>query len=225
MSSVTSELSNPYLAEGEMPYRALSRGAVFALVLAVLSIPLAFSVAMLVVPLIATVIGLLAWIKIRRYPDELTGAPVAMVSALLGVVVFLGGSARHAWIYAHELKPGYVRTSFSDLQPVRERPELPVSPAAIRLNGKKVFIKGYVYPDGQGDGIKRFVLVPDLGTCCFGGQPKLTDMVEVTLRDPLRVSYSRRRLKLHGILKVDTTLKPVSGLNGVYYQLDVDQVD
>jgi hypothetical protein len=225
MSSVTSELSNPYLAEGEMSYRALSRGAVFALVLAVLSIPLAFSVAMLVVPLIATVIGLLALIKIRRYPDELTGAPVAMLSALLGVVVFLGGSARHAWIYAHELKPGYVRTSFSDLQPVRERPELPVSPAAIRLNGKKVFIKGYVYPDGQGDGIKRFVLVPDLGTCCFGGQPKLTDMVEVTLRDPLRVSYSRRRLKLHGILKVDTTLKPVSGLNGVYYQLDVDQVD
>ena len=60
----------------------------------------------------------------------------------------------------------------------------------MELNGKKIFMKGYVYPDGQRTNIKRFVLVADLGTCCFGGQPKLTHMVEVTLRDPYRVEYS-----------------------------------
>jgi hypothetical protein len=195
-------------------------------VLALLAIPIAFfAPPMLIVAAIAAVLGLLSLQKIRRYPDELTGAKVAIASSVLGLVVLVSGVAGHAYVYAHEVKPDYRRTNFRELQPIPERPELPVPPQAIALNGQKIFVKGYVYPDGQGSGIKKFVLVPDLGTCCFGGQPKLTDMIEVTLRDPLRVSYSRRRLKLHGILKVDTALKPVSGLNGVYYQLDVDQVD
>ena len=61
-------------------------------------------------------------------------------------------------------------------------------------------------------------------TCCFGGQPKLTDMIEVTLRDPRRVNFSYARRRLAGILKVDPRLKPISGLQGVYYQLDADHV-
>jgi len=87
-----------------------------------------------------------------------------------------------------------------------------------------VFIKGYVYPDGQQYNIKRFILIPDMGTCCFGGQPKLTDMVEVTLRDPLRTVFERRKRRLAGTLSVDLRLKPVSGLGGVYYRLDAEYV-
>lgn len=225
MSAATTNLPESEFLEGEGSYKALSRGAIFSLVLALLAIPLAAVPAMLTVALFASVLGLLAIQRIRRYPDELTGTRLAAVGVALGLVVLVGGAARHAYVYAHEVKEGYKRISFSDLQPSKERPDLPVPPEALDLNGQKIFVKGYVYPDGQSDGIKRFVLVPDLGTCCFGGQPKLTDMIEVTLRDPLRVSYSRSRLKLHGVLKVDTALKPVSGLNGVYYQLDVDQVD
>ena len=47
-------------------------------------------------------------------------------------------------------------------------------------------------------------------------------MIEVTLQEPLRVDFSYRKRKLGGTLKVDSKLKPVSGVNGVYYQLDVD---
>jgi hypothetical protein len=63
-----------------------------------------------------------------------------------------------------------------------------------------------------------------MGTCCFGGQPKLTDMIQVTLADPLRIKYSYQRRKLAGVLKVDRRLKPISGLKGVYYQLEADYV-
>ena len=127
-------------------------------------------------------------------------------------------------MYATEVPEGFQRISFADLQPVPEAPQLPIPPKALELNGKKVFIKGYVYPDGQQYNIKRFILIPDMGTCCFGGQPKLTDMVEVTLRDPLRTIFERRKRRLAGTLTVDIRLKPVSGLGGVYYRLDAEYV-
>jgi hypothetical protein len=82
-----------------------------------------------------------------------------------------------------------------------------------------------VFPDGQATGIKRFVLIPDLGTCCFGGDPKETDMVLVTLREPQRTQYNQRRRKLTGVLKVDPKLTPVQGVRGVYYQLDAESIE
>jgi hypothetical protein len=63
-----------------------------------------------------------------------------------------------------------------------------------------------------------------MGTCCFGGQPKLTDMIEVTLRDPHRARFSFQRRKIGGVLQVDTQLKEINGLTGVYYQLDADYI-
>jgi hypothetical protein len=69
---------------------------------------------------------------------------------------------------------------------------------------------------------KKFILIPDLGTCCFGGQPRLTDMIEVTLTGNQTVKPSLRQIKLAGVLKVDTSLKPVKELQGVFYQLKAD---
>jgi len=111
-----------------------------------------------------------------------------------------------------------------DLQPTAEAPHLPISPRALELNGKKVFVKGYVYPDGQQYNITHFVMVRDLGTCCFGGQPKLTHMIEVRLQDPLSVNYALRRRKLGGTLRVNTSLKPIGKLGGVFFQLDADHL-
>jgi hypothetical protein len=101
---------------------------------------------------------------------------------------------------------------------------LPFSPKALELNGQRVFVKGYIYPGDRTSELKKFILVPDMGTCCFGGQPALTDMIEVTLRDPKRVRFSFQRRKLGGTFKVDRQLKEISGLTGVYFQLDADYV-
>ena len=169
-------------------------------------------------------LGLIALRSIRLYPLELTGELVAKIGVGLCSITAVGGTAKHTYVYATEVPEGYVRISFANLQPAREHPELPVSPESLELDGKKIFVKGYVYPDGSTTNIKRFVLVPDMGTCCFGGQPKLTDMIEVTLQDPLRVAYAIRKISLGGVLHVDTRLKPVTGLNGVFYQLDADMV-
>ena len=85
-------------------------------------------------------------------------------------------------------------------------------------------MKGYVYPDGQQYNIRDFILVKDMGTCCFGGQPPLTHMIEVSLQGENRVAYAMRKRKLAGILTVDTRLKPVTKLGGVYFRLEADYV-
>ena len=205
-------------------YRVLSVSAVSSLVLALVSLPALLFVRLAIVPLVGLILGLRALRQIRQRPEELTGKGVALAGTLLSLAVFVGSVSLATLNYVTEVPEGYQRISFVDLQPVRERPDIPVSPASLDLNGQRVFVKGYVYPDDTGGDLQRFVLVPDMGTCCFGGQPKLTDMIEVTLKDPLRIRYSVMRRKLAGVLKVDTEKKPVSGLDGVYYQLEADYV-
>ena len=204
------------------PYRVLSKAAVASLIVGVFSVLTIVFPPLLVFPLLGTLLGLYAWRSIRRYPEELSGKPLAILGTLLCGALFVGGVTAHSITYATEVPEGYVRISFVELQPHDPRSPSPVPREALELDGKRVFVKGYLYPDGQQDNIKRFVLVPDMGTCCFGGQPKLTDMIEVTLQDPLRTEFARRKRRLGGILKVDTALKPVTGLGGVYYQMTAD---
>jgi hypothetical protein len=228
MSSTMSsaDVVNGSMEEGFEPYRAVSRGAVASLILALFS-PLAFAfTSFLIVPVVGAILGFTAYRSVKRYPLELTGGTVAVIGTFLCSALFISAAAYHTYDYSTEVPEGYTRITFANLQPVAEHPELPVSPQSLQLNGQKIFVKGYVHPDlPSRTNIKRFILVPDMGTCCFGGQPKLTDMIEVNLSDPNRISYTRRKRKLAGVLRVDTALKPIAGLTGVFYQLDADQVE
>ncbi len=224
MSSAEIIENIPDYEDRVQPYRALSKSAVFCLVIGLLSFTALLFPALLLLPAVGILLGLLGLGKLRRYPEEFTGRTAAVLGLVLNVVLLVSGCSLHAVVYATEVPEGFQRISFAELQPVAEAPHLPIPPGALELDGKKVFIKGYVYPDGQQYNIKRFILIPDMGTCCFGGQPKLTDMVEVTLRDPLRTFFERRKRRLAGTLTVDMRLKPVSGLGGVYYRLDAEYV-
>lgn len=207
--------------EGFEPYRAVSKAAVVSLILGVVSALGLLSTSFLLIGPVGFALGLLGWRSIARYPAELTGKPAAMIGMTLSAIFLIVGAAKHAHEYATEVPEGYERVTFRDLQPPKKSP-LPVPAEAVALDGKPIFIKGYLYPDDQQDNIQRFVLIPDMGTCCFGGQPKLTDMVEVTLDEPLVISYKVKKRKFTGTFKVDTKLKPVEDLNGVYYQLQAN---
>ncbi|MFY8200188.1 MAG: DUF3299 domain-containing protein, partial [Pirellula staleyi] len=104
-------------------------------------------------------------------------------------------------------------------------PDLP-TPEAVALNGKKVFLKGYIHPTSvASNAAKTFVLVPDISTCCFGGQPPLTHMIEVKLVNDKYAGKSLRCFSLAGILEVHPYLKPVEGLEGVFYQLEAEHFE
>ncbi|MCA9143319.1 MAG: DUF4190 domain-containing protein [Planctomycetaceae bacterium] len=218
MSSKSATI-DPACEEGFEPYRAISKSAVLSFILGLVAIIGLASPPFVLLALVSAILGITGYRSVVRYPNELTGKTLAIVGAVLGSTLFVSGIARHSYIYATEVPEGHIRISFADLQPDKNNPMMPVPPKALEFDGEKIFVKGYVYPDGQQYNIKRFVLVPDLGTCCFGGQPKLTDMIEVTLEEPLQTAYNMKKRKLAGELKVDMMLKPVSGVNGVYYQL------
>jgi hypothetical protein len=208
----------------EISYRILNRAALMALIVGLLSLLgfiLSTLIALGVVGIALAVTGML---QIRKYPLEYSGTGLAKAGLILSLFSIAGGIGYHSYVYATEVPDGFERTSFYELQPTEEHPELPFSLTALELDGKPIFVKGYVYPEDNFGEVQTFVLVPDLGTCCFGGQPKLTDMIEVTLEEPLRVNYSRRQRKLAGVLEVDQRLKPVDGLQGVYFRLKASYV-
>lgn len=216
----------------EDSYRAISQAAVVAMILAVLGLfGLWFKLA-LVFALMGLIFGLVARRNLIRYPEELTGAGVAQISILLSCLGFFGGISLHTYEYMTEVPDGYDRVGFYQLQPDPLKPGDPIPPFAFDLVNKNkgaapIFIKGYVHPGVSTFGeVNRFVLVPDMKTCCFGGQPKLTDMIEVTMEDPLRVQYSVKKRKLWGDFSLTDmkhtavgTLKDGQQIQGGYYKL------
>lgn len=216
-----SELDN----DVEQSYKVVSKPAVVALLLGLASFLALMLPALTVLPLFGLISGLVALRGIRQYPDELTGKMPAIIGAALSALLLIGSSTLHATIYMTEVPDGFERRSFDELQPDRKRPDLPIPPVAMEMRGKKIFIKGYVHPGVQGMGpVDKFVLVPDMGTCCFGGQPKLTDMIEVKLVKGSTISYSMRKRALAGTFEVDPDIVAPDGSQGACYKLIAEYV-
>ncbi len=238
MNSVTtlptqnSTLPKPQLASGNPNvasppaasevYRSLSRAALASCVLAILGITAFATPLLVVVPLAGVVFAVLSFVAFRKFPDELVGKPLAYIGASVCGAWLILAPTWHGYVYATEVPEGYARTSFSSLMSESEQNDYPTA-EALALDGKPIFIKGYIHPTSMDTMLaKRFVIVPDLGTCCFGGQPPLTHMIEVTLSGEQYAKKNMRKQRLAGTLHVNRNLKPVDGLTGVFYQLRAD---
>jgi hypothetical protein len=229
MTTTLTAMSSPLADETEAhPYRAMSRSAVISVVLALIGFLGYLFWPMLVVAAAACAMGLVGLQAIKRYPLEYSGKNAALFGIAVGSFVTLSGAALHIYIYCTEVPEGYERISFGQLQPdfVNE-PDKPIPDRAFELSGKKVFVKGYThkYTDKAGN-VDHFILVPDLGECCFGDkQTKPTHMIEVKITNPrYRVSYSLRRLKLAGTFHAEPIPLDHFGAGGVYYFLLADSV-
>ncbi|WP_237607384.1 hypothetical protein [Roseimaritima sediminicola] len=204
-ANVTTEpaaFSDPVLsgtAEADFPYRALSRGAIVSVALAVVAlvglVP-GFQV-MLVLAVFGIAAALLGLRMTSLYPREYGGRLLAQIGLSLNLLLVVGGMAEHAYIYATEVPEGHQRVPFYVLQQTEEGLDFPTE-EAMQLNNEKIFVKGYIHPSAGSGRLTRFVLVPDLGTCCFGGQPKSTDMIEVVLTGGQTVRANLLKKKLAG---------------------------
>jgi hypothetical protein len=207
-------------------YRAVSRAAIVSVVIGVVSaMAIAFPL-LLMLPIVGIVLGLVGLSTIRRYPAEYSGRGLAMAGIVTCSLNLFSSVAWSTYDYVTEVPDGYARVGFWELQPDPDRPELPVSPKALELAGKPIFIKGYMHPGVSSSGkVDHFILVPDMGTCCFGGQPKPTDMIEVRIPDSKnRLAYSRTRIKLAGEFRLSMQPGQSLGLNNVWYHLTVSEV-
>lgn len=203
-----------------LEYRALSTPAVIALALGILS-PLAMVDFLLgVVPFVAIICGVLAIRQVRLRGNEYTGGGLALVGLVLALGFWGAGIARLSVIYVNELPEGHSRLSYSDLQPKRGESPNQIPEDARSWDGKKVLIKGYMYPGSKQHGITHFLLVRDKGDCCFGGDPKVTDRIQVALSDLKGCEFSSGLFKVAGTFRISPPVKAVDAGGAVFYHLD-----
>ena len=208
----------------EFPYRALSTTAIASVVFAVVSLLGFFVWAFLGLALVGMILGFVGFSKIKRFPQEFAGHSLAMTGIVLNTLVILGGVSLHSYTYLTEVPEGYTRVDFWDLSPSNSPGDQPSS-KAIEIDGNDIFLKGYIHPSSGSGLLKRFILVPDLGACCFGGQPKSSDMIDVRLLNGQTTKPSLMKKKLAGTFTLNRGPQKVTDFdNTVFYQMKVDQI-
>jgi hypothetical protein len=206
----------------EFAYRPVPPLAPISLFLGICAISGFMGVPCLAVGFVGMVLGAIALWQIRRSEGYLGGKGVACLGVALSTLLFFAGSGYHTYAYVNELPEGYERVSFNelskyDLKVVEGKPEF--SPEVDGLNGKPIYIKGYMYPTGRQTGLTEFVLVKDTGQCCFGGQPKLTDMILVKFDESNPVNHREQQLVgIGGVFHASGAVQ--SGVLTAIYQID-----
>jgi hypothetical protein len=200
-----------------LQYRALHTGAIFSFVLGIFSVvyPLVVwsasienSYLVALIPLATIVVSMWSWSRIRQQSDFYTGAPLAILGLLLSVTCLIPGTVYGLYTYATEVPDGYTRTAFTEMKPseIDERGGIAIPKEIAALDGKRVFIKGYIRPDSitLSKGIGEFLLVRDNNQCCFGDMSKINfyDQMQVDMVGSRRVDYKQGIFRMGGILKI-----------------------
>src|SRR6476620_11740559 len=185
MSSAEVNLSSMSGEEESLQYRAIHTGALIGFVLGVCSVFVlitatnSFASCFVVapIPIVGMIVSWWSLSKIRRNPDQYTGKGLAKAGLALSVLFLVLGMGYGGYVYATEVPDGYARISFNEMKPdeLQERGGVIVPPEIAELEGKKIFIKGYIRPDSitVPRGIDRFLLVRDNSQCCFGDLAKI----------------------------------------------------
>jgi hypothetical protein len=203
--------------EEELQYKALHTGALIAFVLGLLSVcvvltasnSLEWSLMVAPIPVVGMFFALRAVATIRQYPGQFTGLGLARAGLVLSLAFLVGGLGYGGYVYATEVPDGYTRTSFAAMKPdeIQDRGGVAVPPEIMALEGKKVFIKGYIRPSSISvpNGNKEFLLVRDSNECCFGDLSKVKyyDQMFVTMAGDKRVDYSQRVFRMGGTLHIE----------------------
>jgi hypothetical protein len=218
MSTATFELdATTSSTEETLQYRALHTGAIVGLVLGLLSgfmllaaaTSLESSLKVAPIPIIGIIVSYISLSKIRRDSEYYTGAPIALAGLVLSSAFLVTGVGYGGYVYSTEVPDGYARISFSSMKPteLQQRSGTLVPPEIAALDGKKVFIKGYIRPDSitLSRGIKEFLLVRDNNQCCFGDLSKMNyfDQMQVDMVGSRTVDYSQGIFRIGGILRVE----------------------
>lgn len=207
-------------------YRIRCKSAVLAVLFGIFSLlGFVFMVFMLLAPL-GIIFGWNAIRTIQRYPEEYFGKGMAQVGLLMGAISLFGGSGYHTFIYMTEVREGYERISFyGDLKNKDDAPTL----RAQALDGKKVFLKGYVRPGLRRTGLTEFLMVGDFGDCCFGGSPNLTEVVYVKMPENRTAQYDFMLRRIHGTFRLNTRLQSgdriANDVKGYIYEIEADFFD
>ena len=181
----------------EFAYRPVPPLAPISLFLGICAVSGFLGIPCLAIGGVGIIMGVIALLQVRRSAGEMGGKVVASLGVGLSAFLLLAASGYHAYAYVTELPEGYLRVNFSELatyKPGFADGHVQFAPEVTALEGKPIYIKGYMYPTRQQVGLTEFVLVKDTGQCCFGGQPQPTDMIVVRFDDGQTVNHREQQL-------------------------------
>ncbi|HXY34754.1 MAG TPA: DUF3299 domain-containing protein [Planctomycetaceae bacterium] len=151
---------------------------------------------LLVIPigLVGIIVAGICILRLRKARGEYGGMWLAVSGFVMSLVFFSSSAGIWAYGYRTEVPEGYRRLNFTDdisnkgFAITKGNPDI-FNPDVKALDGKQVFIKGYMYPTNETRNLKTFLLVKDNAQCCFGGNPKINDMILVTMKTTKGVDY------------------------------------
>jgi hypothetical protein len=198
-------------AETEFAYRPIPMSAIIGGVLAVLSTTALLMWLAIPLAVLAAIICLVATITILRSRGEFAGLWVAGGGLAFSVLMAVAGTILTMQRYRAELPPGYERVSFArDIAAKgvgraeqNGQMAMMIPKEVMALQGKPIYLKGYIYPSGREYELTQFVLCKDNAQCCFGGQPALQDMIGVTLNQNKTTNYTTSLTGVAGKLKIN----------------------
>ncbi len=225
VSSLGLELPQGGYLEEEFSYRPVPVLVSISAGLVILGLSSFLTEWMLVLPLLGMFAALMAMRKIRNSEGAYSGAGACKAMMVCASLIIVGAGSLHAMAYITEVPEGYQRVSFASdisahgMKVVEGKVELPE--AVQKLQNQPIFIKGYMYPSKQTAGITKFLLCKDSGDCCFGGAPKPTDMILISIPKEKAVDFSP------GLKAVAGTFTLANGAEAdgqsPVYQLNADQ--
>jgi hypothetical protein len=200
-------------------YRPVPVAAPVALFLGFCSFLGFFTIVGLGIALFGTLLGAICFYRIRQSKGELGGAWIAATGCLFSLVFLAGGVAWHSFNFATEVPEGFERINFRRDISLKGFPitkgQQTIHPDVAALEGKQVFLKGYMYPERTTDNLTSFLLVKDNEVCCFGGQPSLNDMIMIQMKDGLKVKHHSGLVAVGGVFHAAKTPSP-AGYDAVY---------
>ncbi len=77
-----------------------------------------------------------------------------------------------------------------------------LTPAIEKLDGSRIRIRGFIFPPPQKAGLRRFVLVRDNMSCCFGPGAALYDSIVVDMPPGETTEYNVSPISVEGTFNV-----------------------
>lgn len=217
-SSVAADLR----IEDEFDYKPIPVLAPVTFVLGLASLVVLVTSFGIIIGAMGAILGTICFLSSVGNRSEIGGFRMTVVGLVLCLTTTIYGSSKLAYDYSTEVPEGYQRVSFSN--DIAEKGFIPkyiagqpvndYHPDVKALHGKQIFLKGYMYPTRQTEDITEFILAKDNGDCCFGGEPKTTDMILVKMDQADAVNFTDKKVSVAG--EFLTSPNHSEGLTQVY---------
>jgi len=203
---------------GQFEYRPIPMSAPVSMVLGLLSLlapivlysmgvePMGLAFFMMM-SLLAVLLGLFSLKTIRRSHGAYSGRYLSVIGVVAAVGSILASTAVAAVLVAEDVPEGYRAINFTrDISKkdfVRDSGTLAIHPDVAALDGKEIYIKGYMYRSKtRTKNLTSFTFVKDNLQCCFGRQPNQTDMIDVYMQDGLNVDLENALVGVAGVFRI-----------------------